>query len=222
VDVLRLRADVLFVQRRYHEVVEAFTEYLNNGGAPLIAVYRQCGLAHAELKQHLEAIEDYALALNMKPNDEEKLRLYLYRGQEYLTSQAPRFALHDFEEALRLDPQNADGYLGRAQARLELHEPLRAVADAAKVVEAKPKEPRLWYQAARVCAQAAAQLQAELGQAAVRSLEDEAVRLLYAAFRELPPNERAVWRERLLKDKALDRVKYRVVDLVAPFGGRKR
>jgi hypothetical protein len=49
----------------------------------------------------------------------------------------------DFEKALRLDAQNADGYVGRAQAWLELRETHKAVADAAKVVEGKPREPRL-------------------------------------------------------------------------------
>jgi tetratricopeptide (TPR) repeat protein/tRNA A-37 threonylcarbamoyl transferase component Bud32 len=211
VDVLRCQGDVLFIQGRYDEVVEAFTDYLDKDGAPLPTVFRQRGQAYAQLSEHPEAIADFTLALKAEPNDEEKLRLYLYRGQEYVTTKAFNLALLDFEEALRLDPQNADGYLGRAHARLELHEPLKAVADAAKVVEATPKEPRLWYQAARIHAQAAAQLQTEPGQAAVRShLEDEAVRFLYAGFRLLPANELPAWRERMLKDKALDRVRFRV------------
>ena len=151
--------------RKYREAAAAFDAYLEKGGEPSAAVYRERGLAHLKLGEHDEAIVDYTLALKAKPKDEDKALLYRSRGQEYLTINALQLALRDFEEALRLDPQNADAYLGRAHVwvtRGELH---KAVADADEVVKSEPKEPRLWHGAARVYAQAAAQLQAEPGQA---------------------------------------------------------
>jgi tetratricopeptide (TPR) repeat protein len=209
VDVVRWRGEVLLTQHRYPEAAAAFDAYLGKGGTPSAAVYRQRGLARAKLGQHAEAADDYGRALNGKPKDEEKGPLYLSRGQEYLALDALQPALHDFEEALRLDPNNAEAHLGCAHVRVKLGDARRGVADAEKAVQGGPKEPRLWHGAARVHAQAAAQLKAEPGQeqrqASIRSrYQARAVALLRTALDLVPADQRqAYWSENVMKDAAL-------------------
>jgi tetratricopeptide (TPR) repeat protein len=222
VDVLRARGEVLLVLGRYAEAATAFDTYLNRGGRKSAAVYRQRGLAFARLGRHQEAILDYSGALRANPKDEDKPLLYRSRGQEYLAVQALQPALDDFQAALRLDPKNADAYLGRAHARVSWGDLANGVADAEEAVQRKPKEPHLWYGAARVYAQAAAKLPAEPVQAMIRSrYQSRAETLLRSALLLVPANERSAWREKLLKDKSLYPIRSRLVDLVAQFGAPK-
>jgi tetratricopeptide (TPR) repeat protein len=148
-DVVRWRGEVLLVQKEYSKAAAAFDAYLEKGGTPSVAVYRQRGLARSKLRQHAEAVEDYSQALYAKPKDKERLPLILWRGEEYLAMGAVESALHDFNAALGLDPKNADASLGRAYVRVKLGEPQKGVADAERVVKGEPKEPRLWHGAAR-------------------------------------------------------------------------
>jgi tetratricopeptide (TPR) repeat protein len=228
VDVHRRRGEVLLVQRRYREAAAAFDAYLGEGGAPSVAVYRQRGLAHAKLDRHAKAIEDYGRALEAKPKEDERAPLYLYRGQEYLAINALQPALRDFEEALRLDPNRADAYLGCALVRVKLGDPHKGVVDAENTVKGEPKDPHLWHGAARVYAQAVAQLKPEPGQDARQATirlryQERAVVLLRTALTLVPAGQRqAYWREHVMKDAALYPIQSRLVDLAARFGGQHR
>jgi tetratricopeptide (TPR) repeat protein len=228
-DVLRWQGEVLLEQRRYAEAAAAFDGYLEKGGTASAAVYRQRGLARAKFGRHEEAIEDYGRALEAKPKDEEKAPLHLYRGQEYLALGALQPALRDFEEAVRLEPDNADAYLGRAHVRVKLGDARGAVADAERAVKGEPKEPRLWYAAARLCVQAGEQ-KAEPGKEAVQArlrteYQARAVALLETALALVPAGERqGHWRDNVLKDAALYPLR-RLPEfdrLAARYGGGKR
>jgi serine/threonine protein kinase/Tfp pilus assembly protein PilF len=208
-DVRRWRADVLLAQHRYAEAVAAFDAHLEKGGAPAAAVYRQRGLARARLGRHADAIDDFTRVLQAKPPEDEQLALLLDRGQEYLSSNALELAQRDFEEVLRRDPNSAPAHLGLAYVRVKRGDAAQGVADAEQAVQGRPKEPRLWHAAARVYAQAAAQLNArpgaEDGRARLRSrYQDRAVALLRTALTFVPAEERpAYWRDNVLKDAAL-------------------
>jgi tetratricopeptide (TPR) repeat protein len=210
VDVIRWRGEVLQVQGDYSRAASAFDDYLDKGGAPSAAVYRQRGLAHAKVGRHAQAIDDFGRALEAKPKDEEKVVLYLARGQEHLALDAPKLALHDFEEARRLDPDNANASLACAHIRVKLGDLKQGTADAENAVKGDPKEPRLWHGAARVYAQAAAQWEKgdrsrEESQAVVQSrYQRRAIFLLRKALTCVPADQRGVyWRENVRKDKAL-------------------
>ncbi|HLJ93483.1 MAG TPA: protein kinase [Gemmataceae bacterium] len=220
VDVLRSRGEVLLIQGRYVEAAAAFDAYLNSGGDASAAVYRQRGLARAKLNRHADAIDDYSRALEVMPKEEDKALLYRSRGQEYLTIQALQLALHDFEEALHLDPKSVDAFLGRAHVRVKLGDFPNAVADADKALTGDPKEPRLWHQAARVYARAAAQLQAKPGMAAIGyRYQNRAVILLRNALSLVPVEQRrAYWQEHVMKDAALYPIRSGLADLTAQFG----
>jgi tetratricopeptide (TPR) repeat protein/predicted Ser/Thr protein kinase len=211
VDVLRWRGEVLLVQGKWAEAAAAFDAYLHKGGTVSAAIYRQRALARVQLGRHAEAVEDYGRALDATPKADERVPLCLARGQEYLALNALQPALRDFEEVLGLAPDDADARLGRAHIRVKLGDTEKGVADADRAVKGEPpsKEPRLWHGAARVYAQAAAQMQIEQGskgsQAWLQSrYQERAVVLLRRALVLVPAKERtAYWREKVLTDPAL-------------------
>jgi tetratricopeptide (TPR) repeat protein len=209
VEILRWRGEVLLVQRRYAEAGTTFDDYLKKGGTPSAAMYRQRGLVHAKLGQHLEAIDDFGRALDAQPKAEEKPLLYLSRGQIYLPVNALRPALRDFEEARRLDHNSADAALGCAFARVKLGDTEKGLADAAAVVKGDPKEPRVWHGAARIYALAVALLKPEEGQEGTQTklrnqYQQEAIKLLRKALQLVAANQRqAYWREQVRKDAGL-------------------
>src|SRR5262249_51526858 len=126
------------------------------------------------------------------------------------------------------DPNRADAYLGCALVRVKLGDPHKGVVDAENTVKGEPKDPRLWHGAARVYAQAAAQLKAEPGQDARQATirlryQERAVVLLRTALTLVPAGQRqAYWREHVMKDAALYPIQSRWVDLAARFGGQHR
>jgi tetratricopeptide (TPR) repeat protein len=209
VKVLRWRGEVLLAQRRYAEAAAAFDAYLERGGAPSAALYRQRGLARAELGRHAAAIDDLGRALEARPKPEELPSLYLSRGKEYLAINALQPALGDFEEALRLQPDSGNARLGCAHARVKLGQLKEGLADAERAVQGEPKDPRLWHGAARVYAQAATQVKAEPGmeesQARIREgYQERAVGLLRRALLLVPAGQRpAYWRDTMRNDPAL-------------------
>jgi tetratricopeptide (TPR) repeat protein len=208
-------------RNKYGDAATAFDAYLEKASVPSPAVYQQRGLAHAKLGHHDRAIRDYTRALEAKLKDEEKALLYRCRGQEHLNLQEFKLALGDFEDALQLDRKNADAYLGRAHVQIRLGDVRKAAADAEKVVEDQPKEPRLWLGAARIYAQAAAHLQAQPGQLMLWSnYRKRAEQLLRKALGLVPAQDLpAFWREKVMKDKVLYPIASRLDDLVARFGG---
>ncbi len=139
------------------------------------------------------AIEDLTLAIALHPGHAP---LLARRGALYLVTDAPRSALRDFQEAVRLDDSNADAYLGRGLALATLGQHREAVADAAKALGlVEPTATRL-YNAARIHALAAIALTAEArktGQDAVRPVtrnQDQAVKLLAEWLKRLPAADR--------------------------------
>ena len=65
----------------------------------------------------------------------EKPRLLRRRGWSYLANDAFRPAVHDFDEAIRLAPTNADAYSGRGLARARLGQHRDAVSDAEEALK---------------------------------------------------------------------------------------
>jgi tetratricopeptide (TPR) repeat protein len=223
-DVHLWRGEVLLVQRHYREAAAAFDAYLASGGKGSTAVYRQRGLARTKIKQHGEAIDDYTRALEADPKEQERAPLYLYRGQDYLALNSLAPALRDFTEALRLDPGNANAALACAHVQIKLDDPHEAVARAEIAVKAKPKEVYLWHGAARIYAQAAAQMKLERGEGRLRSRYQERALALIQKAVELEPasQRRAYWQEKVMKDPALNAIRSDLVERDRLLGGRDR
>jgi tetratricopeptide (TPR) repeat protein len=207
----RLRAEALLELERHREAAQAVDHYLAGAGKPRADVYRVRGLARSKLGDRCGAVADYTRALEVdqlagKPTD---ARTLAYRGWAYLTLDAPRLALADFEEAVRLDPPNADARNGRGYARVVVGDWRAAVEDAEGAVKRGPATPRLLYNAARTFARAAGRLPAAALERGPRSelkrqYEGKALELVRSALELVPAGRQgAFWKEYVEPDPAL-------------------
>jgi eukaryotic-like serine/threonine-protein kinase len=194
----RYRAGALLELKRDSEAIVACDAALRMGlsSADLLGLR---GLARARRNDFAGAIDDYTLALALKPATPV---LYGRRGWAYLVSGAAQLALRDFEQAIHLDPATGDFYSGRGSALIALGRCREAVSDAEESLRNGESEPRLYYSAARILAQAAEHAQTDRrprnsseptpGQI----YQDRALTLLGQAVERTQPAERvAFWRD---------------------------
>lgn len=170
----RLRAEALFHLRRFAEVVQAFDRYIEIG-KPLESVYRGRGLALAELGRYPGAIEDYTKAIEIKPT----ARVFALRGWAHLVCEAPRLAKRDFDLALDLEPDFAEGYAGRGFLSARQGRWREAIADANDALRLGSRAPRELLNAARILAQCDA------------AAQTRALTLLEEALKKIPASQRA-------------------------------
>ncbi|MFM9960608.1 MAG: protein kinase domain-containing protein [Planctomycetaceae bacterium] len=123
---IRQRAETLLALKRYEDAVRGFTAVLEKAG-PIADVYRGRSVALAALNRHREAINDYTLSLQYEPAP----NMLAQRGWAYLL-EAPKLAKEDFEEAVRLNPEDPAFYQGLAYANVMLGDHARAVAEIEK------------------------------------------------------------------------------------------
>jgi hypothetical protein len=130
--------------------------------------------------------------------------------------------LHDFTEALRLEPLNAKTALACAHVRIKQNEPHEAVKNAEMVVKSRPKDWHLWHEAVRISAQALGQIKPEPGLGRMRSdYQQRAVSLLRTAMELVPAGQRrACWREKVMKDPAFSAIRADLEVLGRQFGVR--
>jgi serine/threonine-protein kinase len=196
-----LRGRVLMQLRRYEQAAAAFDRYLAHGGKPVAAVYRERGMARMKLGNYLGAVDDYTHALERQPDTD----LYTHRGWAYFFADAWKPALHDFEEALRLDPEYCDAYIGRGLAHVMLGQSREAVGDAEEALQRKPATPEMMHNIACIFALAAGKPDVQSSAARYRDQAVEAVRKTLAL---VPPSERSsFWRDKIVPDKALDAIR---------------
>jgi tetratricopeptide (TPR) repeat protein len=195
---LRLRAVAMLELRRYGDAVRALDGYLarvEGGRNPRLAeAYRLRGLTRTQLGDHNGALHDYTRSLDVEADAATRR----YRGWIYLVSGAPKLALADFEEALRLGDRDGDAYNGRGIARAKLRDYGAAVRDAREALRRGPRTVRLLHNAAAIYAQASA--------AGVRQTQYQqlALDLLGEALADLPAKERLrYWRKRISTDADL-------------------
>jgi tetratricopeptide (TPR) repeat protein len=196
---LRLRAVAMLELRRYGEAVRSLDGYLarvegSRGAARLAEAYRLRGLTRTQLGDHSGALHDYTRSLDVEADAATRR----YRGWLYLVWGAPRLALADFQEALRLGDRDGDAYNGRGSARVKLGHYGAAVRDGEEALRRGPRSVRLLHNTAAIYAQASA--------AGVRQsqYQQKALDLLAEALAELPAKERLrYWRERIGKDADL-------------------
>jgi tetratricopeptide (TPR) repeat protein len=202
----RLRLTALLKLRRYDQVIDSCDAYLRSGRtSPELLELR--GLAKVKRDDFAGAIDDYTVALSLRPAVSS---LYCRRGWAYLVSGAGQLARRDFEEAIRLDPSSGEAYGGRGSALVVLGQFREAAADAEESVRRGVAEPRTLYNAARILAQAAEGASGEVGRrgrsnvTTVRRFQDHALQLLDQALQRTAPDQRArFWRDVVQTDQAL-------------------
>ena len=178
---------------------------------PPAAVYQARGLIHAGAGQQAAAIDSYGAALRLDPRDTKTRG---YRGWTYLSIDAPRLALTDFDAWLREVPTSAEAMIGRGSARIRMKRLDSAIADATAAEKQGPLTDRLLYDLACVYAQAATLAEAEpqplrpakdpRGTRRAAQYEQKAIQFLRRAMEELAAEKRSkFWRDQVMTDPAL-------------------
>jgi eukaryotic-like serine/threonine-protein kinase len=208
--VHRYRVSALLELKRDYDAIIAADAALRTGpkSADLLGLR---GLARVRCNDFAAAIDDYTLALTLEPSASV---LYGRRGWAYLVSGAAQMALRDFEHAIQLDPATGDFYSGRGSALVAVGNYREAVSDAEESLGRSESEPRLYYSAARILAQAAEHAQTErrprhsTGPSPVQSYQDRALALLGQAIERTHPAERAAfWRNVVDSDRVFKAIR---------------
>src|SRR5205807_1385130 len=152
----RLRAEALLRLDRFAEAIHALDRYVAGerraGGRPESRVYRARAQAAVAIGDYVKAAQDYSRALD--GDDQASTAAdHAGRGWCYVMQEIWPLAMRDFEETVRLDPGNGDGYCGRGYALARCGRIREAVRDADKALQLGSDEPRTLYNAARILAQ---------------------------------------------------------------------
>jgi tetratricopeptide (TPR) repeat protein len=216
----RVRVAALMELKRYDAVLASADAYLARG-QPIAEILEIRGLAHQARRNYTAAIADFNRALDLASATEpaQRSRLLNRRGWGYQYADAPRLALADFEESLRLEPNQSGAYGGRGLALIRLGQWRPAISDAeaairqaqgataSSTIEAvRADQAQALFNAARIYALAvefAARDVSRQGERAVslyRRYRTQALDLLQDALQLVPDPER---REQILADPAL-------------------
>jgi len=113
-------AQLLFVNGKHKESIEAFTKAIEAGADPYIA-YLSRGAANMKADNADQAIDDFTQAIEA---NNESARAYYFRGIVYMMKEGFEQAVSDFSKALELKTDYGIAKFSRsiAYARMEMTE----------------------------------------------------------------------------------------------------
>ncbi len=208
--LLKVRA--LLRLERYDDARHSCDALLSQG-KPSAEVFDFRRLAREGLDDFAGAIEDVTQALSLHPGQPT---LLARRGELYLIENSPHMAVHDFEEAVKLDPNHADARAGLGTARVRLGQYREAISDAETATRLAPTDHRILYKAARIYALAAVAATSEVrargrdAVAVVERYQARALALVQAAQKQTPPADRSTFETVLRTDPALRPIRRRL------------
>lgn len=213
----RLLAEALLAMKRPDLAVVEYSRYLELSD-PVGDVYRARGLAQAQLGNYRGAIHDYTRSLELEPSANMLTR----RGWAYLL-RSRQLAIQDFEEAIRLNPENGDSYNGRGYAKALTGDLEGAVEDANEAVKRGPPAFEMFFNAATICGTAVGELSKAAGAKLSEGERAErgtmwtgrAIELLRECDKLLGTERRAILRKAISDDASFDAV--RSADSFAAF-----
>jgi tetratricopeptide (TPR) repeat protein len=97
----------------------------------IVSTYNNKGIAHFNRGEYDQAIEQFTLAIEIKPN----AALYANRAGAYFMIKEYDKAIADHTKAIDMDPDNVEAYEGRGFAYFQAGEYAPAAADFEKVLQ---------------------------------------------------------------------------------------
>lgn len=97
--------------------------------------HQMLGACFQQLKKNPEAVVEYSIAIELKPNDVTSLT---NRGEVYYNLQLWDLAEQDFDAAIRLDPQEEDRWANRARILKKKVQGLKAAGTRVAEEKSKP------------------------------------------------------------------------------------
>jgi eukaryotic-like serine/threonine-protein kinase len=213
-----LRIKVLLDLKEYDDLIRSCDVALasNKQSAEL---YELRGIAKNALGDFSGAVADYTHSLGLALESDSP-RLLRGRGWSNLANEAHRAAIQDFDEAIRLAPTNADGYLGRGLARARLGVYRDAESDAEKAVKYGDESARFTFRIARIYCQAAVAVSSEArskrenADRLILRYQDLAMKFVRLALKRTPVEQRpSFFRETILADPATQPIARRLKSL---------
>jgi tetratricopeptide (TPR) repeat protein len=209
----RVRAEALLCLDRFADAIQALNRHVDGerraGRRPEVRVYRARAEAAAAVGDYAAAAEDFGRALD--GDDRQNTAAdHAGRGWCYVMLKVLPLALLDFEQTVRLDPDNCDGYNGRGYVLAKSGRIREAVRDADKALQLGSDQPRTLYNAARILAVASAGDAQNVFTDRIKQLQwqKRALELLRQALGSLPKTERSdFWRRNVEHDTALNPVR---------------
>ena len=131
-DPVRLleEAQLLLVDGKDKESIEAFTKAIESGADPYIA-HLSRGAVHLKLKEADEAINDFNDAINA---NSQSARAYYFRGTGYMYKHEFEKAVEDFTKALELKTDYAMAKFSRAISYARLDKIEEALQDLMEIM----------------------------------------------------------------------------------------
>jgi tetratricopeptide (TPR) repeat protein len=124
------QGQLLFVEGKDRESIEAYTNAIEAGADPYIA-HLSRGVAYVKIKEADKALDDFTKALN---TNSESARAYFYRGLVHMMKEEFYDAVGDFTKALELKSDYAMAKFARAVSYARLGKWDEASKDMTAVV----------------------------------------------------------------------------------------
>lgn len=118
-------AQILFMQSKHKESIEAFTRALEAGAEPFIA-YLSRGAAYLKIEELDRAVEDFTKAIEL---DNQNPRVYYYRGTAHMIKEDYEKAVSDLSKAIELNPEHGAAIFARGTCYAQMEMDDEAVRD---------------------------------------------------------------------------------------------
>jgi tetratricopeptide (TPR) repeat protein len=118
------------------------------------AVYNNRGNVYFNMAEYQLAIADFVTATNVKTEHEKSDRAYFNLGLTYTETKDYARAIQAFDEAIRLNPSDADNLTSRGTAYFENGDYAQSIADFNEALALSPANAKIYYNRANAYSQA--------------------------------------------------------------------
>lgn len=136
-EITNYKATCLYETQKIEDAIFAYSKLIaaNPYDAHLLS---QRAASYSFINQPNEAIKDYSRILDLVKSTESKFLIYntyYFRGKAYATTENYQNAVKDFDECLKINPNDGTALFYRATCKLQLNQDIDACADYKSAVK---------------------------------------------------------------------------------------